>query len=200
MRRHNWSLDKFLPYLLLIGGTIGVLLSVALTVEKIALLTNPSAAAICDINPIISCGSIINKPQSSVLGIPNSIVGIVAFSAVATIGAALLAGAQFRPWFWRSLQGGVTFGMLAVLWLQYQSLYVLGALCPFCMVAWTIMTPMFLYTTLYNLRHDMISLPKSWSGVSVWVQRNHIGILILWFLVIATLILLRFWDYWSTLL
>lgn len=200
MGRLNLSLDKLLPYLLLIGGTIGVLLSVALTVEKIALLTDPSAAAICDINPIISCGSIINKPQSSVLGVPNSIVGIVAFSAVATIGAALLAGAKFKPWFWRSLQGGVIFGLLAVMWLQYQSIYVLGALCPFCMVAWTIMTPMFLYTTLYNLRHGMISLPKTWDRASTWIQRNHLGILLVWFLVITGLILERFWDYWSTLL
>lgn len=200
MRRINLTLDKLLPYLLLIGGAIGVLLSVALTVEKITLLTDPSAAAICDINPIISCGSIINKPQSSVLGIPNSIVGIIGFSAVATIGAALLGGAQFKRWFWRSLQGGVTFGLLAVMWLQYQSIYVIGALCPFCMVAWTIMTPMFLYTTLYNLRHGMVNVPDRLAGVATWAQRNHLGILILWFLVIAGLILQRFWDYWSTLL
>lgn len=200
MKRTNLSVDTGLPYLLLIGGAIGVLLSSVLTIETIALLKNPSTVMSCDINPIISCGSVVSKPQASALGVPNTVIGIIGFSAVATIGAALLAGAQFKRWFWRGLQGGVTFGMLAVMWLQYQSIYVIGALCPFCMVAWTIMTPMFLYTTLYNLRHSMISLPKSWDNIVAGAQRNHLGILIVWFLVIAGLILQRFWDFWSTLL
>jgi uncharacterized membrane protein len=198
--RIKWTLEKALPYILLIGGAIGVLLSVILTVEKITLLSNPTTVLNCDINPIISCGSTINKPQASVLGIPNTLIGIVGFSAVATIGAALLAGAQFKRWFWRGLQGGMTFGIIAVGWLQYQALYEIGALCPFCLVTWTIMIPMFLYTTLYNLRHGTFTLTKRLDKVLAYIQRNHLGILIVWYLVIIGLILQRFWDYWSSLL
>jgi uncharacterized membrane protein len=200
MRRINWSLEKALPYILLIGGTIGVLVSVVLTVEKINLLTNASTVLSCDINPIISCGSSINKPQASVLGVPNSLIGAVGFSAVATIGAALLAGARFKRWFWRSLQGGMTFGVIAVAWLQYQSLYEIGALCPFCLVTWTIMIPMFLYTTLYTIREGYLKTPKKWRSVVETLQRNHLAILILWYMLIIGLITQRFWDYWSTLL
>lgn len=200
MRRINWSLEKALPYILLIGGAIGVIVSVVLTVEKINLLTNPSAVLSCDINPIISCGSAINKPQASVLGVPNSLIGAVGFSAVATIGAALLAGARFKRWFWRSLQGGMTFGVIAVAWLQYQSIYEIGALCPFCLVTWTIMIPMFLYTTLYTIREGYLKTPKKWQSVVEALQRNHLAILILWYMLIVGLITQRFWDYWSTLL
>lgn len=200
MARFKWTLDNVLPYILLISGVIGVLLSVILTVEKINLLANPTATLNCDINPIISCGSVINKPQASALGIPNTIIGIIGFSAVATIGAALIAGAQFKRWFWRSLQGGVLFGMVAVIWLQYQSIYVIGALCPFCIVAWTIMIPLFLYTTLYNLQHGMFSVPSRFNSLIASIRRNHLGILIIWYLFIIALILERFWDYWSTLL
>ena len=87
MRRFRWSRDTALPYILLLGGIIGVLVSVILTAEQINILKNPSAVLSCDINPIISCGSVINKPQASALGIPNTMFGIVGFSIVATIGA-----------------------------------------------------------------------------------------------------------------
>ena len=64
MKRMSWTVDRVLPYLLLVGGAIGVMLAMALTVEKISLLENPQAILSCDINPIISCGSVINIPQA----------------------------------------------------------------------------------------------------------------------------------------
>lgn len=200
MKRMSWTVDRVLPYLLLVGGAIGVMLAMALTVEKISLLENPQAILSCDINPIISCGSVINTPQASSLGVPNTLIGIIGFSAVATIGAALLAGARFKRWFWRGLQVGVTFGIIAVTWLQYQSIYVIGALCPFCMAVWTVMIPIFLYTTLYNLQNSMFQIWRVPDRAITWVRRNHLGILIMWYLVIVAAILERFWDYWSTLL
>lgn len=196
----SWTVDRVLPYLLLVGGAIGVMLAMALTVEKISLLENPQAILSCDINPIISCGSVINTPQASALGVPNTLIGIIGFSAVATIGAALLAGARFKRWFWPGLQVGVTFGIIAVTWLQYQSIYVIGALCPFCMAVWTVMIPIFLYTTLYNLQNSMFQIWRVPDRAITWVRRNHLGILIMWYLVIVAAILERFWDYWSTLL
>ena len=200
MRRFRWSRDTALPYILLLGGIIGVLVSVILTAEQINILKNPSAVLSCDINPIISCGSVINKPQASALGIPNTMFGIVGFSIVATIGASLLAGARFKRWYWLCTQGGVTFGILAVTWLQYQSIFILGTLYPFCLTTWTIMIPMFLYTTLYTIREGYLKTPKKWQPAIDALQRNHLALLILWYLLIIGLITQRFWDYWSTLL
>jgi len=200
MRKKKLTLETALPFLLLIAGAIGVLISAVLTIETIARLTNPSSTLACDINPIISCGSVIDKPQASALGVPNTLVGIVGFSIVATIGAALLAGARFKRWFWRGLQVGVTFGMLAVAWLQYQSIYELGAICPFCLATWAIMIPLFLYTTIYNFTHQHIPVPDKLRSFVAWLQRNHLGVLIVWYLVIICLIAQRFWDYWSTLI
>jgi len=200
MRRFRWSRDTALPYILLLGGIIGVLVSVILTAEQINILKNPSAVLSCDINPIISCGSVINKPQASALGIPNTMFGIVGFSIVATIGASLLAGARFKRWFWLCTQGGVTFGILGSHGCNNQSIFILGTLCPFCLITWTIMIPMFLYTTLYTIREGYLKTPKKWQPAIDALQRNHLALLILWYLLIIGLITQRFWDYWSTLL
>ena len=187
------SFAKVFPYLLLIGGIIGVLCAGMLTVEKIQLLKHPTEQLACDLNPIVACGSVINTWQASAFGFPNPIIGLVGFSVVATIGA----GAAFKRWFWLGLQAGVTFGALFVTWLQYQSIYQIGALCPFCMVVWSVMIPIFLYTTIYNLREGNIKSNNSFKPFTGFIQKHHLDILILWYLAIISAILTHFWYSWK---
>src|SRR5689334_17486274 len=123
---------RSLPWILLIGGIIGLAASAVLTVEKLALLRDPAYVPSCSINPILSCGSVMTKPQAEVFGFPNSLLGIAGFAVVVTVAVALLAGATFRRWFWGGLQVGVTLGAVFVHWLMFQSLYRIQALCPYC--------------------------------------------------------------------
>ncbi|MEU0565678.1 vitamin K epoxide reductase family protein [Nonomuraea sp. NPDC005983] len=131
---------RLLPRLMLVGGLIGLAAAFVLAVEKIALLKNPGYVPSCSINPVLSCGSVMTTPQAEVFGFPNPLLGIAAFAVVTTVGAALLARAEFPRWFWLGLQAGVTAGVVFVHWLIYQSLYVIGALCPYCMIVWTVTT------------------------------------------------------------
>lgn len=194
------TLSRILPYILLVGGIIGFLSAGTLTVEKIHLLQDPGATLGCDINPIVACGSVINTPQASAFGFPNPLIGLVGFGMVAAIGAGLLAGAAFKRWFWLGLQAGVTFGVGFVTWLQYQSIYNIGALCPFCMVVWTVMIPMFLYTTIHNLREKHLLAAAKWDSLRTFVAKHHGDILVLWYLIIIGAILKQFWYYWKTLI
>jgi uncharacterized membrane protein len=187
-----------LPWLLLIGGSIGFLAAFVLTVEKMALLANPLYVPSCSINPVLSCGSVMTKPQAQVFGFANSLLGIAGFAAVLTIGAALLAGAQFRRWFWLGLQAGVVFGVVFVTWLMFQSLYSIGALCPYCMLVWAVTIPIFWYVTLYNL--SVTSLPPSARAIANGAIRYHTVVLAIWFVIILVLIASRFWSFWTTLL
>ncbi len=198
--KRSWTLAQTLPYILVVGGAIGVFAAAVLTVEKIHLLQNPSVRLNCDINPIVACGSVINTDQASAFGVPNPFLGLIGFAAVATIGMAIVAGARFKRWFWIGLQMGVTFGAGFVTWLQFQSIYRIGALCPYCMVVWAVMIPLFWYTLLYNLREKHIKLPAKYDGFVGFLQRHHGDILITWYLVIIVAILQQFWFYWSTLL
>ncbi|MFI6295606.1 vitamin K epoxide reductase family protein [Nonomuraea sp. NPDC050790] len=176
---------RLLPYLLLIGGGIGLVAAFVLAVEKIALLKNPAYVPSCSINPVLSCGSIMSTPQAELFGFPNPLLGVAGFAIVTTTGAALLAGAVLKRWFWAGLQAGVTAGVVFVHWLIYQSLYVIGALCPYCMVVWAVMIPIFLYVTLRNLARPF--------------ARQHVIVLTLWYLAVLALITARFWTYWSSL-
>ena len=53
----------------------------------------------------------------------------------------------------------MTFGVVFVHWLIFQSLYVIGALCPYCMVVWAVTIPIFWYVTLHNLRSAAPACP-----------------------------------------
>jgi uncharacterized membrane protein len=169
-------------------------------VEKIHLLKDPHAALACDLNPIVACGSVINTPQASAFGFPNPIIGLVGFGIVLAVGMALLAGAAFRRWFWIGLQLGTLFGVGFVTWLQYQSIYSIGALCPYCMVVWLVTIPLFVFVTARNLREGVISMPKQLQPVNRLIQKYPAEITFTWVLIIVCAILEHFWYYWSTLI
>ena len=192
--------DRRFALLLLVAGTIGFIAAVTLLVEKIALLEDPGYVPSCSINPILSCGSVMRTDQAEAFGFPNPIIGVAGFAIVATTGASALAGARMRRWYWLSLQAGTVFGLAFVHWLAFQSIYRIGALCPYCMAVWAVTIPLFWYTTLYNLAAGHLRLPSVLSRVRSTAATYHGVVLTAWFLAIATAIGFRFWDYWSTLL
>jgi uncharacterized membrane protein len=195
-----WSLGKFLPWLLLIGGLVAMAASIMLSIEVFDRLKNPNFIPVCNLNPVLSCTSVADSPQSHAFGFPNYFIGIAGYAAVAAIGTALLAGAKFKRWFWQIVEAGLALSLAFITWLQFETLYRIGALCIFCMIVWAATFPMFWYTTLYNLREGNIRTPKKLRGLVNFAQRHHGDIVVLWFLIIIALILKRFWYYWSTLI
>lgn len=159
-------------WLLVITGAVGWLPSAALTLEKLEVLKNPGHSTICDVNPWISCGDVMKTWQSSLFGFPNMFIGIVAFAVIITTGMGLLAGAKFARWYWLGLQVGVTLGFALVVWLWAQALYEIHVLCPFCMIVWAAMIPLFVWVTVRNVAHGVIPLPAGVArilGDSGWI-------------------------------
>lgn len=128
-------------------GAIGWFASFELLNEYLHKLKNPDYVPNCNISVLVSCSDNMGSWQGSVLGFSNTIVGISAFVAPIAVGVALLAGARFSRWFWWLYQGGLFLGFCLISWLAFQSIFVLGRLCPWCMVIWTVTIPLF-WTTL----------------------------------------------------
>ena len=191
---------RLLPWVLALGGMVGLTAALVLTIEKIALIRDPGYVPSCSINPILSCGSIMSTTQSQVLGFPNPLLGIAGFAVVTTTGMVLLGGARLPRWFWVGLCAGTAFGVGFIHWLIYQSLYVIGALCPYCMVVWVITIPMFWYTILACLHHGYLPVPARERRLVQGLIRYHGVVLTAWYLIIALAVLHAFWTYWMTLL
>jgi len=189
-----------LSWLLIAAGLLGLVAAFVLTVEKIALLSDPNYVPSCSINPVLSCGSVMITPQAEVFRFPNPLIGIVAFTVVLATGMALRAGATLARWYWLGLQIGLTAGIVFVHWLIFQSLYRIGALCPYCMVVWAVTIPLFWYVTLHNTRTGHLHLPSGARRAVDTLAAYHGVVLTGWYLLVTALIAVRFWTYWSTLL
>lgn len=182
-----------LALLLTVTGAVGWWGAMALITERIAKLIDPSHVIACDVNPLVSCGTVMTTWQASLLGFPNPLLGVAGFIAPIAVGVALLAGAGFARWFWIALLAGVSGAWLFCHWLFVQAVYDIGVLCPYCMLVWAAVIPMFWGLLLWMLARGLLVpagsraarmggalLPYSW----LVVLANVVGI--------AAAILLRF--------
>lgn len=195
------KLDSYQKFALSLVGlsSIGLVAAFILMLEKIQILKNPAAQLSCNINPIVSCNNVITSKQAEAFGFANPIIGLVSFAVIITIGMGMLAGAKYKRWFWLGLQSGTIFGALFITWLFYVAVYQIKALCPYCIVVWAMVIPLFVYVTRYNIQEGNIKVGKPLQGVSKWFCENAWFIVALCYLVIFTAILMQFWYYWKTL-
>lgn len=196
---HAMPPTRALGWLLLIGGIVGTLAAMVLTVEKIALLTDSTYIPTCSLNPVLNCGSIMRTEQAELFGFPNPLLGIAAFPVLVATGAGLLAGARYRRWYWLGLQSGVTLGLVFVVWLFVQSLYRINALCPYCMLVWAVVIPTFWAITAHNAQRGTLGQRLRRTRCSQFLYDYQPVLITSTFVMAASLIAERFWDYWSTL-
>lgn len=192
------DLPKALPYILLIGGIIGYICSFVIMFDKVQILKNPHYIPSCSLNPVISCGTVMQSHQANVFGFPNPFIGLGAYVGLAVVGGAMLAGARFKRWFWLLLETGIVLGLGFAYWLLYESVYSIHALCPYCLGIDVVSIIMFWYVSLYAIDQKFIRLPKDPTQKAYgWIRRHHLDILIAWMLILIGLILKHFWYYYG---
>lgn len=189
---------KFAAFLV-IASAIGLAAAFILTVEKFELLKNPVTQLSCNINPIVACGSVIQSKQAEAFGFANPLIGLVSFAVIITIGMGMFAGAKYKRWFWLGLEAGTVFGVAFSLWLFYQSVYVIQALCPYCMVVWATVIALFVNVTVFNLNQKFIKLPAKYDKLTKFLTTYKWWIVLICYLIIIGLIANHFWYYWKTL-
>lgn len=178
----------------LIAGVVGLTASVTLLIEKIEMLQNPAYIPTCSINPVLSCGSVMVRPEASAFGFPNPLIGVVSFTLVVVTGVLAVARVGLPRWYWLGLTAGAGMGVVFTHWLIFESLYEIGALCPYCMVVWSAIVPLFAVVAPIALR------PLAVNPVARFLYHWRWPLVALWFTAVALAILVRFWDYWSTLI
>lgn len=141
-----------LAVFLIIAGILGLLAAWELSVEKVLVLADPDHVPACNVGVLVGCGVNLESWQGALFGFPNPFIGLMTWPVVITVGAAILAGAQFARWFWIGFNVGALGAVVFVGWLIAQSIYALDVLCPWCMLTWAVTIPAFLAITLHNLR------------------------------------------------
>lgn len=187
-------------WLLIVLGAVGLVASALLVIERVNVASDPDYVPPCSINPILSCTSAMLSPQGELFGFPNPLLGVAGFPVVIATGAALLAGASMARWYWTGMWLGGLGAMAFMHWLILESLFSIESLCPYCMVVWAATTPLFAVMSAYALPRGALGDRVASSTVVGDLLALRWWLVGLWFVVLAALIGIVFWDYWQTLL
>lgn len=116
---------------------LGLAAAFELLMAELKILQNPDAALACDVNTLIACSSSLLSASAHLLfGVPNSVIGVIAFAALLTLGVLLAARVRFPAWIWWGLGAGTLAGLIYVAFFVWKSLTFFLALCPYCMLTW----------------------------------------------------------------
>lgn len=181
---------------MLLASVASLWASFVLSVDAIVLAENPAADLGCNINAVISCGTVGSAWQSSLLGFPNAFLGLIAEPVVLTIAVASLGGVRFPRWFMFAAQIVYLIGFVFAYWLFYQAMFVIGALCPWCMLVTVATTLVFFEMTHVNIRDDNLFLPRGIQARAAAAVRANFDLLlvVVWLLSLALLIVVKYGD------
>lgn len=191
--------SRGLAVFLIVAGLVGWVASFALTLERFHVAADPNATLSCDVASFISCKSVMLSTQAKLFGFPNPLIGLAAFMAPFFVGWAILAGAKFAAWFWRLFFVGHVLAMTFVIWLAHEAIFEIGALCPYCMVAWAAVIPLFWQLLFHGTREGYIPVPLKTVGLFVRIYDYAWAFALVTALILVLIIAARFWSLWMRL-
>jgi uncharacterized membrane protein len=179
---------------MLFSACLSLLASFVLSIDAVRLAEDPNVDLSCDINTIISCGTVGSTWQAELFGFPNAFLGLVAEPVVITIAVASLGGVRFPRWFMFSAQVVYTLGVVFAYWLFYQAMFNIGALCPWCLLVTVSTTLVFATLTRVNIRDSNLFLPRRASAAlrsAVAADLDAVAVTI-WLLVVTLAVVLKY--------
>lgn len=190
--KKRFASDRILGFILLIGGIIGWFASLEILMGKFYLLENPGSKLSCDVNPLVSCGTIMMTWQASALKIPNMALGLAGFSIMAVIGSLMISRTVLPQWTRSMVLAGMAFAFGMVHFLSVSAIFFIHALCPYCIIIWMVVAPMF-FATLANTiegtesykKNKLLQLLRHWAIATVS-----------WYVLVFVVIVIAFFDQW----
>ncbi len=141
---------------MLIFASLSLLASWVLSYDAILLADNPQAALSCNANEVLNCSKVGISWQAKVFGFPNAFLGMIAEPVVMTIAVASLARTRFPRWFMVTANAIYLLGVIFAYWLLSQSMFVIHALCPWCMLVTLSTTLVFTSMLHWNILENNI--------------------------------------------
>lgn len=195
-RPRGWRHSATWVYLvMLVASAVALAVSFILSADTLKLARNPNQQLGCDVNAVLSCSTVAQSWQAEIvkfggLSYPNAFFGIAAESVFCTIAVIGLARMRMARWF----AACTWFGALAALaysyWLTSQSLFVINALCPWCLVLCFATTVQFMAVSHATV--TVQGLPAHAKGLRTYYRLNFdLMADAVWIVALITLILVK---------
>ena len=172
----GWRHEATWTYLImLIASTVALFVSFILAADTLKMARNPGQKLNCDVNAVLSCSTVAESWQAEIvkfagLSFPNAFFGIAAESVFVTIAVIGLAKVAVPRWFATCTWLGGLAALAYSYWLTTQSLFVINALCPWCLALMFSTTVQFM-----SLSHATVTvqdLPAKNAGLRKYYRLN----------------------------
>jgi uncharacterized membrane protein len=167
LRDNRWIFTS-----MLVGASLSLLAAFVLSTEAIQIAKDPNAQLSCSVNLVINCATVARHPSASLLGFPNSFLGMIAEPIVMTIAVAGLVGVIFPRRFMFAAQIFYTVGFIFAYVLFFISMFIIQALCPWCLLVTLSTTFVFFSMTRYNIRENNLYLPNRLAALATRFMRK----------------------------
>ncbi|RBP99061.1 vitamin K epoxide reductase family protein [Bifidobacterium xylocopae] len=184
----------------LLASAAALVVSFALSAETLQLARHPGSKLACDVNSRLSCSSVALSWQSELvrfgdLSLPNAFLGIAAESVFVTLSVLGLARVRLPAWLSRCTWLGSLAALAYSYWLLSQSLFVIRALCPWCLGLMAATTIQFMAFTHATVTVQGLPRPEGrWSALSAFLRRSYrlgfdLMVDVVWLVVLTVVIL-----------
>lgn len=196
----GWRHSAIWTYgIMLLVSAIALVTSLILSAETLALARAPQKMLSCDFNNVVSCSRVAQTWQAEVvrfgeLSFPNAFFGIAAESVFVTLAVIGMIRVRVPRWFAACTWLGGLCALLYAYWLFSQSMFVIHALCPWCIVLMFSTTVQFM-----SLSHASVSSQGLLVQRFPWIERYYrmrydLLVDMLWIAVLVALILSQYWN------
>ena len=194
----GWRHSSLWTYgVMLFFSAIALLTSLILSAETLALARAPKKLLSCDFNSVVSCSRVSQAWQAEIvkfgeLSFPNAFFGIAAESVFVTLAVIGMIRVRVPKWFAICTWLGGLCALAYAYWLFSQSMFVIHALCPWCIVLMFSTTVQFM-----SLTHASVSSQKLLIRRFNWIEKYYrlrydLLVDVLWIAALVTLILSQY--------
>jgi len=196
--KKTWTTSpQIIGKILLVVSIIGLLAGVVLLRDTFEVARNPDFSPVCNINPVLSCTSVMAAPQAQIFGLPSATLGIMGYSALLAFAALVVMGVKMPRKVWLAGMVAAALGLLFAVHLYITSIFELSTLCLWCFTTWVATIAVF-WAFLTHCLASGYFMVKNWHApkwmcalAKFWV--NNAGlVLAIWYAALIFSILLKF--------
>jgi uncharacterized membrane protein len=137
---------------MLLFATLSLVASFVLSYDALLLAADPDVDLSCSINAVLDCAKVGVTWQAKVF--------------------ASLWRTRFPKWFMFTANAVYLLGVIFAYWLLFQSTFVIGALCPWCILVTVSTTFVFWSMTQWNILEGNLYLSPKWQERALAFQRG----------------------------
>ena len=183
--------NRWIFMTIFVASIVSLVGSFVLSIDAVELAKNADVKFSCDINSIVSCGTVARTSYATMFGFPNSFIGMIFQPAMIMFVLALMYGTKFPKHFMSLIQIANTLAVAFAYYLFAISLLFIHAVCPWCLAVMLATTFVFFALTRYNIREENIHLPKKWFGkLQKFIEKDYDKLLLACVVVIDIAILI----------